>query len=232
MPRKAEGLAKKFRPMFERQESSNTSHGLYPSSLNLSFSGKHHTIIPPINDPFPAIKGHRASRVEPSTQIQSVPEDQSVQNLETMVENRVSSNDTPDNQSQESVSQPFAMSLEQEVLMQRSFAPDATLIEPISSPIDWSRPAVSAASLTSASTIVTPLKPLVSQYEVDRQNRVATVIAETQLQTRLPAVNIQPLDPIPRYPNHQIHRPAGVKSSTEPRKRNFQHRYRSLQGIF
>jgi hypothetical protein len=228
-PRKTEGLAKKFHHLFDKSVDTTTiHHGLYPSCLNLEFPGKQHKIVPPIND-LSSVRDDKSSEADPLSQIQKAPDYQAVQKLGDILDNQASSNDIP-NLSQDSSSQSLLKNLEQEVLLNRLFPPDATVIEPLASPIDWSLPALSEPSFMNASTNVPPLKPLMSQYELDRQNRVATVIAETQLESRFPPVTISTLDPIPRYPNQL--RAAGVKSSTEPRKRKFQHRYRSLEGTF
>ena len=76
-----------------------------------------------------------------------------------------------------------------------------------------------SSSRITTSTNITLLKPLVYQQEVERQHRIATLVAETHLQSRIAAIPIA-LEPL------KVHmRPAGIKSGVESRKRNFQHRY-------
>ena len=77
------------------------------------------------------------------------------------------------------------------------------------------------------STTITLSKPLVFHHEMERQNKIASLISETKIQSRIHAVPLEPLKaPI---------RPAGIKSGIESKNRNFTHRYNnrstSLAGL-
>lgn len=99
-------------------------------------------------------------------------------------------------------------------------------LDPIRSSYGAIYPFDSSSRITT-STNITLLKPLVYQQEIERQHRIATLVAETHLQSRIAAIPIA-LEPL------KVHmRPAGIKSGVESRKRNFQHRYNNrstLQG--
>ena len=95
------------------------------------------------------------------------------------------------------------------------------VIEPISNraKLDWTQHNSTLAGLSS-----TVFKPSFNPVEADRQNKVLMILNEGQIQRALPAIplNYEPIKDI------RASVAAGVRSYAEPRKRNYNQRYKQI----